>query len=82
MEKIGRSALLALYFNIRRTIKTTNICRYAPGGLFFVGEVSMCVQALIFRLKEFVPVGLWIEIQALGSVGVEAYKVGWGFRGE
>lgn len=42
----------------------------------------MCVQALIFRLKDFVPVGLWTEIQALGCVGVEADKVGWGSRGE
>lgn len=31
----------------------------------------MCVQALLFRLKEFVRVGLWIEIQALGCGGVE-----------
>lgn len=42
----------------------------------------MCVQARIFRLKEFVPVGLWIEIPALVCVGVEAHKVGWGSRGE
>lgn len=40
----------------------------------------MCVQALIFRLKELVPVGLWTEIQALGCVGVEAHKGGLGVQ--
>lgn len=79
---MGILASLALHFTIRCTIKNTDTCRDAPGGLFFVGEGSMCVQALIFRLKEFVPVALWIEIRALGCVGAEGHKVGWGSRGE
>lgn len=37
----------------------------------------MHIQVPTVRLREFVPVGLWIQTQALECAGVEAHEVCW-----